>query len=72
MNAIDVYAAVTEDKATWGDGLWQSEPDHKEWRDAVTGLHCIAHRNMSGGNWCAMLPFHLDTRPTAKAMTTWK
>ncbi len=52
MNAIDVYAAVTEDKATWGDGPWQAEPDHKEWRDAATGLHCIAHRNMSGGNWC--------------------
>ncbi len=40
------------DKSTWGEGAWQSEPDRKEWRDAATGLPCLAHRNEHGGNWC--------------------
>lgn len=53
MDAIDVYTAVTEDKTTWGEGPWQSEPDRKLWRDPSTGLHCLAHRNMMFGHWCA-------------------
>lgn len=50
QKTIDAY--VTEDKTTWGDGPWQQEPDRKEWKDAATGLSCLAHRNMRGGNWC--------------------
>jgi hypothetical protein len=37
------------DKATWGEGPWQSEPDRAEWRHA--GLPCLALRNQHGA-WC--------------------
>lgn len=40
------------DKSAWGEGAWQSEPDHKNWNDAATGLPCIAHRNPHSGFWC--------------------
>lgn len=43
---------VTEDKKTWGTGEWIAEPDRKEWKDAATGLSCLAKRNMSSGAWC--------------------
>jgi len=38
------------DKATWGPGAWQDEPDRVEWRHA--GLPCLATRSLVGGNWC--------------------
>lgn len=37
------------DKATWGDGPWQTEPDRVEWEHA--GLPCLAIRNPHG-DWC--------------------
>lgn len=36
-------------KETWGDGPWQTEPDHAEFRHA--GFPCILHRNKVGA-WC--------------------
>lgn len=39
------------DKSTWGDGPWQAEPDHVDWRDTETNYPCIAHRNEAGA-WC--------------------
>ena len=41
----------TIDKAVWGDGPWQGEPDKKQWQDAETGLACLAVRG-PGGHWC--------------------
>ena len=38
------------DKATWGDGPWQTEPDRVEWTHA--GLPCLALRNKTFGGWC--------------------
>ena len=37
------------DKATWGDGPWQSEPDKRQWIDEATGLPCLIVRGPSGG-----------------------
>lgn len=37
------------EKSTWGDGPWQSEPDHHEWR--FRGMPCIIERNQLGA-WC--------------------
>lgn len=39
------------DKASWGRGPWDSEPDKVQWPDAETGLPCLAVRNDSGA-WC--------------------
>ena len=39
------------DKASWGDGPWQQEPDKVQWVDAATGLDCLAHRGLAGA-WC--------------------
>jgi len=39
------------DKSAWGEGPWMHEPDRKEWRDAETGLPCLAIRGPMG-NWC--------------------
>lgn len=37
-----------EDKTDWGSGLWQNEPDKKQWLDESTGLPCLIHRGPSG------------------------
>ena len=49
MNFVEEYR--TEDKAGWGEGPWQDEPDKVVWVDPATGLDCMAHRNRSGA-WC--------------------
>lgn len=38
----------TEDKSSWGDGPWQSEPDKKQWLDPETGLPCLIVRGPHG------------------------
>ena len=38
-------------KADWGDGPWQHEPDLVRWTDAATGLQCLTRRNHAGA-WC--------------------
>lgn len=38
----------TIDKAKWGDGPWQSEPDKRQWKDAATGLPCLIVRGPAG------------------------
>ena len=46
------------DKAAWGPGPWQTEPDRVEFRHA--GLPCLLVRNRMG-NWCgyaAVAPGH--------------
>ncbi len=40
------------DKAPWGDGPWQSEPDKVQWVDKETGLDCLAVRHERSGHWC--------------------
>lgn len=38
----------TIDKAGWGPGPWQDEPDKKQWQDEETGLPCLIVRGPSG------------------------
>jgi hypothetical protein len=38
----------TVDKSAWGPGLWQDEPDKKQWTDQATGLPCLLKRNRAG------------------------
>lgn len=42
---------TTRDKSEWGDGPWQDEPDKVQWKDAETGLPCLANRGPAGA-WC--------------------
>ena len=46
MNFVEEYR--TEDKAGWGEGPWQDEPDKVVWVDPATGLDCMAKRNRLG------------------------
>lgn len=39
---------TTMDKADWGDGPWQSEPDKEQFADEATGLPCLIKRNRLG------------------------
>jgi hypothetical protein len=39
---------IFQDKSTWGDGPWQSEPDKMQWTDLATGLPCLIVRNHFG------------------------
>lgn len=36
------------DKASWGEGPWQGEPDKVQWVDEETGLDCLVVRNYGG------------------------
>lgn len=36
----------------WPSGEWDDEPDKVHWKDAATGLDCLAVRNPRRGNWC--------------------
>ena len=38
----------TIDKASWGAGPWQSEPDKRQWMDETTGLPCLIVRGPLG------------------------
>lgn len=40
------------DKTVWGDGPWVGECDKAQWVDPVTGLVCLAVRNLRDGHWC--------------------
>ncbi len=39
---------TTMDKAAWGPGPWQDEPDKEQWADEETGYACLIKRNHSG------------------------
>jgi hypothetical protein len=36
------------DKASWGPGPWQHEPDKEQWQDEATGFACLLKRNPVG------------------------
>jgi hypothetical protein len=48
MSVSFVEEYRTQDKSTWGDGPWQSEPDKAVWVDEATGLDCLIVRNHHG------------------------
>jgi hypothetical protein len=39
---------TTVDKAEWGPGPWQHEPDKEQWADEATGYACLLKRGPSG------------------------
>ena len=43
---------TTTDKASWGPGPWESEPDKEQFADEATGLPCLVKRSPFGGNLC--------------------
>lgn len=44
---VEEYRGVV-DKAEWGPGPWQDEPDKAVWVDETTGLDCMIVRNHYG------------------------
>lgn len=42
---------TTVEKAEWGRGQWDDEPDKAVWVDEATGLDCMVNRG-PGGHWC--------------------
>lgn len=36
------------DKASWGPGPWQDEPDKEQWQDEATGYACLIKRSQMG------------------------
>lgn len=42
----------TTDKASWGPGPWQDEPDKEQFTDEVTDLPCLVKRSPLGGSLC--------------------
>jgi len=54
----EVFRAL-DDKALWGAGPWQDEPDRVEFRHA--GMPCVLQRSPFYGAWCgyvAVYPLH--------------
>lgn len=51
---------TTVDKANWGDGAWQSEPDKMQWQDPATGLPCLIVRGPGGAlcGYAGVAPSH--------------
>lgn len=49
------------DRADWGPGPWDGEPDKAAWTDEATGMPCIASRgNPDMGNWCGYVAVEPD------------
>ena len=43
---------TTMDKASWGPGPWQDEPDKEQFADEATGLPCLIRRSDLSGSLC--------------------
>lgn len=48
---VQEWAGVA-DRSGWLPGPWDGEPDKVHWKDAATGMDCLAVRNRHRGNWC--------------------
>lgn len=46
---------TTQDKSTWGEGEWTSEPDKRQWKDEETGYPCLIVRAESTGSLCGYI-----------------
>lgn len=49
METIEYH---TQDKSTWGDGPWQTEPDKVQYPDPETGMPCLIVRAGDLGHLC--------------------
>jgi hypothetical protein len=52
MTGMEHKTWMTVDKATWGDGPWQGEPDKEQWTDPATGYACLLKRSSFSGSLC--------------------
>jgi hypothetical protein len=52
METIEYRNPHAYDKANWGGGEWDKEPDKKQWQDEATGLACLIVRSSSSGSLC--------------------
>lgn len=50
-NEVRAYITIDRQAAGWPSGPWDGEPDKVQWKDAATGMPCLAVRNWRG-NWC--------------------
>lgn len=41
-----------DDKLSWGEGPWITEPDKAQWIDEATGLPCLLVRSIGSGALC--------------------
>lgn len=42
------WNTMAKEKASWGPGPWQDEPDKEQWQDEPTGFACLIKRNPLG------------------------
>ena len=42
------WTTMTAEKASWGPGPWNDEPDKEQFADEATGLPCLIKRNRGG------------------------
>ena len=42
------WHTMADEKAEWGPGPWQDEPDKEQWADEATGFACLIKRNRLG------------------------
>lgn len=69
MQAREWHDLVPE-RADWGPGPWQSEPDKVQWYDRVARLPCLAVRAWTTGSWCGYVglpPGHRVRRLTFRS-----
>lgn len=59
MSAMQDRDWTFVDKAEWGPGPWQSEPDKRQWTDPDTGLPCLLVRG-PGGHLCGYVGVPAD------------
>lgn len=50
LGPLTAPSPVARDRASWGPGPWQDEPDHEQW--SLHGYDCVAHRHPTLGHWC--------------------
>lgn len=51
-SAMETLEYTTQDKSTWGEGEWNSEPDKVQFQDEATGYPCLIVRARVTGSLC--------------------
>ena len=58
--SVQEIEELEHDKALWGPGEWQDEPDQEEF--VYKGIKCLLWRNKSGA-WCGYIYVPKNTIP---------
>jgi hypothetical protein len=43
-----MWSTMAAEKASWGPGPWNGEPDKEQWQDEAAGFACLIKRNRMG------------------------